>query len=170
MGSAARTSGRETASVVTAVRTDGVDRPTIDPSAEPTLSTTALVREAIDTALDSLDSLERQARDVARRFRRLSLDEGHLGLTHLVQSTQILLKLADMTAVATGVDLERVCEARGITALSDTNTAVGHLIRQQMAEDWSAVASVLDHAFLRALGGWRLVFEALGGPTYGTAA
>ena len=62
------------------------------------------MQEAVDTALDSLEILERQARDVARRFRRQTLADANQGLTYLVQSTQTLLRLADMAAAASGHD------------------------------------------------------------------
>ena len=50
---------------------------------------------------------------------------------------------------------------------------MSNLIREQLAEDWLAVAIVLEQRFLAALAGWRSVFETLGGTApnpYGTAA
>ncbi len=189
MAVAPRVTVRRPGEGVTAIRTAGVEGPTIapptaplhhsttprlhTPPVEPPLRAPALIREAIDTALDSVELLERQARDVSRRFRRGALGDANLGLAHLVQSTQTLLRLADMTAGASGTDIESLCDARGLTAPEDTDAAVSRLIREQLAEDWPALAEVLDHPFLGALAGWRLVFEALDGPStgpYGTAA
>lgn len=136
------------------------------------LPTTALVREAIDTALDSLDALEHQARDVARRFRRQALDEAHTGLAHLVQSTRTLLELAAMTADATGTDIETVCETHGLAAEAETHQALACLIGRQLEHDWHGLARVIERSFVALFATWRLVFEALGGPThpYGHAA
>lgn len=163
---------RRAGDAVTDGRPTGVGAPTIEAPVEPSLPIEALVQEAVATALDSLGALEHQARDVARRFRRLNVAEAQAGLTQLVQSTQTLLRLAEMTATATGTDLEALCDAEGLTAPAETHAAVSSLIREQMAGDWRAVAGVLDRPFLSALGAWRRVFEVLGpdpGP-YGTAA
>lgn len=164
--------------VVTADRRMGVGGPTVAPEpnvphAEEPVPTAALVKEALDTALESLDTLEHQTRDVARRFRRGARAEAQLGLTQLMQSTQTLLKLAAMAAGASGVDLEALCQRDDLHAEAQTQLAVGELIRQQLAEDWAALATALDRPFTAALEGWRRVFIALGGtPTgpYGHAA
>lgn len=140
--------------------------------AEQPLPTAALVREAVDTALDSLEALELQARDVARRFRRQTLDEAQMGLAQLVQSTQTLLKLAAMTAGATGTDLEAVCETHNLAADKQTHDALSHLIGRQLERDWHGLARVIDHSFIGVLRAWRSVFQVLGGSTgpYGHAA
>lgn len=157
----------------TADRPAGVGTPAANPVESAEAPSRALVLEAVETALDSLETLERQARDVARRFRRQTLADANLGLSYLVQSTQTLLRLADMTANASGTTLDALCERHGITAPADTNLAVTHLIREQLAEDWTALAIVLEQRFLGALAGWRTVFETLGGAApdpFGTAA
>jgi hypothetical protein len=177
-GLSLRTPAARAAVAVTADRRKGVGAPTPPPEqvlhqAEEPLSTTALVKEALDTALESLDTLEHQTRDVARRFRRGARAEAQVGLTQLMQSTQTLLKLAAMAAGASGVDLEELCERAELHAEAQTQLAVGELIRQQLAEDWAALAMALDRPFAAALDGWRRVFIALGGtPTgpYGHAA
>ena len=161
---------------MTADRRTGVGAPTIEaepPSVRTVIPTAALVQEALDTALESLDTLEHQTRDVARRFRRGARAEAQLGLTHLMQSTQTLLKLAAMAAGASGVDLDELCHRQDLHAQAQTQQAVGELIHQQLAQDWSALAAALDQSFAAALQGWRSVFIALGGtPTgpYGHAA
>lgn len=176
--SARKAAGR-LADAVTAGRRKGVGGPASDvrdaasDEAEVPVATAALVKEALDTALESLDTLEHQTRDVARRFRRGARAEAQLGLTHLMQSTQTLLRLAAMAAGVSGVDLEALCEREGLRAEAQTQAAVTELIRQQLAGDWSALAVSLDRSFAAALEGWRRVFIALGGtPTgpYGHAA
>jgi hypothetical protein len=142
------------------------------PMSDQPLPTPALVREAIDTALDSLDALEQQARDTARRFRRLAVDEAQQDLAQMVESTQTLLKLAVMTAGASGTDIETVCADHDIAAERDTQEALSALIGHQLAGDWHGLAGAIEQSFTAALGGWRAVFLALAGPTdpYGHAA
>lgn len=173
LAAAPRAPKRQTADRSTADRPTPVGIPSITPDDTSPLPRRALVQEAVDTALDSLEILERQARDVARRFRRQTLADANQGLTYLVQSTQTLLRLADMAAAASDTTLEHLCAAHHITAPADTSDAVSNLIREQLAEDWLAVAIVLEQRFLAALAGWRSVFETLGGTApnpYGTAA
>jgi hypothetical protein len=132
-----------------------------------------LIQEAVDAALDALDTLERQTRDVARRFRRGAREEAQTGLTELMHSTQTLLKLAAMAADASGTTLETLCETHQLRVEFQTQVAVNELIQQQLRQDWGALAAALDRAFTAALEGWRGVFIALGGtptPPYGHAA
>ena len=78
-----------------------------------------------------------------------------------------------MAAGASGVDLTDLCHRHELHAERQTEQAVGELIRQQLLQDWSALAAALDRSFAPALQGWRSVFIALGGtPTgpYGHAA
>lgn len=168
---------------MTARRPAGVGRPTIstvvvpledagdhgdcdDPQADNRpLPTSALVREAIDTALDSLVALEHQARDTARRFRRLALDDGQQRLVELVESTRTLLDLAAMTAQATGTDIETVCGRHDLAVERQTQSALSAMIGRQLERDWHGLARVIEQAFVAALAGWRAVFEALSDPT-----
>lgn len=161
---------------LTDARLDGVGAPTIEPSGERTpalpthdespLPTAALVREAADTALDSLDALESQARDVARRFKRLAIDEAQAGLAGLVQSMQTLLKLAAMAATATGTDIETLCRDHDLDIEADMHSALAKLIGRQLERDWHGLARVIDHSLVPVLDVWRAVFLALGGTTH----
>lgn len=125
------------------------------------LPTPALVREAIDTALDSLDALEHQARDTARRFRRLAIDDAQGGLAHLIESTQTLLTLAAVTAEASGTDVTSVCARHDLTVEDDTRTALSAMIGRQLEHDWHGLARAIDQSFTAALGGWRQLFRAI---------
>lgn len=156
--------GRPTIAALSAVRTRAAE-PSVAAAAEPPLPTAALVREAVDTALDSLAALESQARDVARRFRRQALDEAQAGLADLVQSTQTLLKLAAMTAEATGTDIESICGTYGLDADARTHATITGLIGRQLERDWHGLARIIDPGFVGVIGAWRMVFEILGGPT-----
>ena len=136
------------------------------------LPTSALVREAIDTALDSVDALELQARDTARRFRRHAIAEAQQGLVYLVESTQTLLALAVMTAEASGTSIDAVCAECSRSVERDTHAALAAMIGRQLEHDWHGLARVIEQPFSAALRGWRDVFLALDGstPPYGHAA
>jgi hypothetical protein len=166
---------------VTAGRIEGVGTPSGRPSAgedgtadgETRPQVDALVREAADTALEGLDTLEHQARDIARRFRRGAQEEAQRGLAHLMQSLQTVLRLAAVAAVATGTDLETLCERFDVNPEGQTNAAVNELIRCQVASDASGLATALDRWLTPALTAWRRVFVLLGGTPagpYGDAA
>jgi hypothetical protein len=136
------------------------------------LPTSALVREAIDTALDSVDALELQARDTARRFRRHAIAEAQQGLVYLVESTQTLLALAVMTAEASGTSIDAICAECPSSVDRDTHAALAAMIGRQLEHDWHGLARVIEQPFSAALRGWRDVFLALDGstPPYGHAA
>ena len=147
------------AAALTAVRTKGVGRPTKTGLHMPVR--VPLVDEAIATAIDSVDVLERHTQEVADAFRWERLEEAQLGLTELVQSTQTLLRLAGVTAHASGVRLEDLRNPRGARVDDNTHAAVELIIEQQVAGDWAALADTLDDDFTAALTEWRQVFEAL---------
>lgn len=139
------------------------DKPQETPIEMPApLPTDALVREAVDTALDSLAALDSQAHDTARRFRRHAVDEAQHELAQLVQSTQTLLKLAAMTADASGTTIDVVCETHGIDAEPRTQAALSQMIGRQLEHDWHGLARVIEQSFVGALNAWRDVFEAMG--------
>lgn len=123
-----------------------------------------LVRDAVRAASSAIRALDAQARDVARRFRTRPGARAQQGLTHLIDSTQTLLKLAAMAAAVAGVDLRVLSDAHGHAAEA-TDQAVASLIRHQLTEDWCALAETLDAEFTRALVGWRRVFAAFDAPT-----
>lgn len=161
---------------MTASRPAGVERPTLPPSASASagravdtdaapLPTPALVQEAVDTALDSLDVLEAQARDTARRFRRAALDEAQVRLADLVNSTRTLIALAGMAAEASGTTLESLSEAHGLGVERQTQSALGAMIARQLDRDWAGLARALETPFVEALDGWRRIFLALDGST-----
>lgn len=145
---------------VTADRTNGVGCPTVSESAfaPPGL----LVAEAVATAVGSLETLDRDIHEVADAFRGDRVAEGRQGLAELILTTQTLLKLAAMTAEATGANLDQLCGRDGSRTDEDTRAAVERIIEQQLAGDWAALADTLDQYFTPALAQWRPVFVALG--------
>jgi len=144
---------------MTAARTKGVGRPTNTAPSAPT--DRAVLDDAIATAIDCVELLERHTQEVADAFRWERLDEARHGLTELVQSTQMLLRLAAVTAQASGVRLEEMPGRRGARVDESTHAAVELIIEQQLAGDWAALAETLDDDFTAALTAWRQVFEAL---------
>jgi len=121
----------------------------------------ALISEAVGTALGSLEVLEWQIQDVAEAFRWNRVAEGQRGLADLVQSIRTLLRLASMSAQATGHDLQSLCGPDGLRADEDTRSAVERVIEHQLADDWTGLADTLEQELMYALAQWRLVFEAL---------
>jgi hypothetical protein len=152
-----RTPGRG-AVAVTAARTKGVGHPTNTASGP---GNQTVLDDALATAIDCVELLERHTQEVADAFRWERLDEARHGLTELVQSTQMLLKLAAVTAQASGVRLEEIPGRRGARVDESTHAAVELIIEQQLAGDWAALAEALDDDFTAALIEWRRVFEAL---------
>lgn len=144
-------------------RTGGVGTPSDHPVQPAATGVQPPVEEAVHLALETLDLLQRRAREVAEGFRWNHVQEANSALGELVQSTQMLLRLALATANATGADLASLCAADGGRIDEDTRTAVDELIAHQFAGDWLAVADTIDQNFTPALAHWRVVFEALGG-------
>jgi hypothetical protein len=144
---------RKTSSITPSPRTSPA------PAAGPEV---ALIAEAVATALGSLGALEWHIEEVADAFRWGRIAEGHRGLTDLVQNIRMLLKLASMTAQATGNDLQSLCGPDGLRADEDTRSAVELVIERQMSDDWAGLADALEQELMYALTQWRLVFEALG--------
>ena len=157
-------SGRAGAAGVTADRPAAVGLPTpapVAPDAPVPEGNPALVAEACATALQSLDVLERHARDVADGFRWGHLVEAHQGLVALVESTQTLLRLAAMAAAVGGFDLLVLCRLADRSADEETRTAVDGIVTAQLRRDWPALAAGIDGPYVSALGQWRAVFERL---------
>jgi hypothetical protein len=162
---------------LTAPRRPGVGSPTIperqgahyaslDPAA-PWSSrgpAEALVARAVDAALESLNNLERQAREVARAFRIAAADEARQGLVELVTAIEQLVTLASVTADACGTHLTALCEVTGLNAETETTSLMNQLLRHQRANDRLGLAATLDQCAATVLEQWRQVFFALDDP------
>jgi hypothetical protein len=122
----------------------------------------ALLDRAIDAALESLNTLERQARDVSRWFRTNAYTEAREGLRELVAATERIVTLATASANASGTDLTTFCETRGLPAETATASLMNELLRHQRADDNLALAVTLERRFIAALEDWRQLFFALG--------
>jgi hypothetical protein len=159
---------------LTAPRRPGVGSPTnparqgahyasAEPTGEPSID--ALLARAIDAGLESLNNLECQARDVARRLRaRTSIEaaEARQSLRELVASTERLVTLAAASVDARGTDLTTFCETRGLPAEAETASLMHEIVRHQRTNDGAALATTLERRFVEALEGWRQLFFALG--------
>jgi hypothetical protein len=125
----------------------------------------ALVERAIDAALESLNNLERQAREVARAFRTVAVTEARQGLVELVAATEQIVTLASAAAEACGTELTAFCEATGLRAEVETASLMNELLRHQRADDGPGLATALEGCFANVLEEWRQVFFALGDPS-----
>jgi hypothetical protein len=124
----------------------------------------ALLEHAIEAGLDGLSRLERQAREVAHRFRARAIADARHGLHELIAATERVADLAAASADATGEDLTTFCEERDLPAETTTAALMSELVRHQRADDAHALASALEHRFAGVIEAWRQVFFALGEP------
>jgi hypothetical protein len=160
---------------LTAPRRPGVGSPTSperqgahyaspDPSSGSAFdpSNNALLERAVDAALESLNRLERQAREVARWFRTSAYTEALDGLRDLIAGTERITTLAAASVDASGTDLTTFCETRGLPAETETASLMNELLRHQRADDRLALAVTLERRFVAALENWRQLFFALG--------
>ena len=151
---------------LTAPRRPGVGSPT-NPErqgaqyASPDPSIHALLERAIDAALESLNRLERQSRDVARWFRTSAYAEARDGLRDLIAGTERITMLAAASVDASGTDLTTFCEARGLPVERETASLMNELLRHQRADDRLALAITLERRFVAAIENWRQLFFAL---------
>jgi hypothetical protein len=151
---------------LTAPRRPGVGSPT-NPErqgahyASPDPSIHALLERAIDAALESLNRLERQSREVARWFRTSAYAEAREGLRDLIAGTERITTLAAASIDASGTDLTTFCEARGLPVERETASLMNELLRHQRADDRLALAITLERRFVAAIEHWRQLFFAL---------
>lgn len=161
LSSPAQLSPRRSVVAVPTARTGGVGSPSERGGGTASVAMPPAVEEAAGLAFQTLDLLERRSHEVAEGFRWNRVAEANAGLGELVQSTQLLLRLAMAMAGATGVDLASACVVDGARVDEGTRTAVDRLITKQLAADWLAVAETIDEDLAPAIARWRSVFEAL---------
>jgi hypothetical protein len=151
---------------LTAPRRPGVGSPTNPErqgahyaSTDPSIH--ALLERAIDAALESLNRLERQSREVARWFRASAYPEAREGLRDLIAGTERITTLAAASVDASGTDLTTFCEARGLPVERETALVMNELLRHQRTDDCLALATTLERRFVAAIENWRQLFFAL---------
>lgn len=147
---------------VTAGRTGGVGRPTPRTALLSTSSGPQMVGEAVRTALQSIEVLNRHAADIAEAFRSDDSAGARRGLRDLLHGTDTLVQLVALSAQVMGLDLTALHGADGLKAESETREVVDQLMAQLLAQDWPGVARTLEEDFTAALGDWRTVIDAIG--------
>ena len=156
---------------LTAPRRPGVGSPTsperqgahyAPPDPSPDSNIDALLDRAVDAALESLNRLERQARDVACWFRSSASMEAREGQRDLIAATERIISLAAASVDATGTDLTTFCGVRGLAVETETASLMNELLRHQRSDDALALAVTLERRFVAALEHWRQLFFALG--------
>jgi hypothetical protein len=120
-----------------------------------------MVGEAVRTALQSIEVLNRHAADVAEAFRGEDAAGARRALRDLLHGTDTLVQLAALSAQVLGVDLCSLPGADGLKAEAETREVVDQLMAQLLAQDWIGVARTLDEEFIAALGCWRGVIDAI---------
>lgn len=148
---------------VTAGRTGGVARPTPSPGMLATATGPQMVGEAVRTALQSIEVLNRHAADIAESFRGDDPVDARRALRDLLHGTDTLVQLVALSAQVLGLDLCALQGADGLKAESETREVVDQLMAQLLAQDWEGVARTLDEDFIAALGDWRTVIDAISG-------
>lgn len=161
---------------VTAVRMDGVDRPSFRERSVATLplapisrievetiDRTRLLRGTLGSATQSLPALAAAACRAAAAFRADELTPAHQQLTALVEAIRTLTLLTVASATAAGADLNRLtCGAvTGADVLGGVGVALDVLAQAQQTRDWPAVAEGLERDLAPALLEWGVIFDAM---------
>jgi hypothetical protein len=121
-----------------------------------------MVGEAVRTALQSIEVLNRHAADIADAFRGNDPAGARRALRDLLHGTDTLVQLVALSAQVMGLDLTALHGGDGLKAESETREVVDQLMAQLLAQDWTAVARTLDQDFIAALGHWRAVIDVIG--------
>lgn len=162
--------------LVTAVRLDGVDEPSLR---EPGLSDrtlrgvavieidaatpASLVAESLDGALSGVAGLRTHAREVACRFRGSKLAFANAGLAELTQGLGTLVTLVDAVSAAMGITIERVMvDGRAaVSLIEELGQPLAELTEAQQQPDWMAMADILEFDLEPAISRLAPLFTAL---------
>jgi hypothetical protein len=151
---------------LTALRRQGVGTPTRLPHpGSSDLSADALVQQSVELAFETLGRLDRQAIEVASRFRANALEDARAGLRDLMHATQGLLALATAALAAAGVDLDDLPGSWAVNPRARTSAVMSELIWHQQRENPHALAAVLERPFAEAVASWRHLFATLASST-----
>jgi hypothetical protein len=136
----------------------------IDPTSgmRPDSRIDTLLDRAIDAALESLNSLERQVHEVAHWFRTNARADAREGLRDLVAATGRMVTFASTSVAVRGLDLTTFCDTRGLVAETSMTSLMNELLRHQRAGDDLALVTTLEQRFVATLEDWRQLFFALG--------
>jgi hypothetical protein len=163
--------------VVTAVRFEGVDQPSFrepdlltwvlepgTPIDVDTCRADALVKEAVETALDGLAPLAKAAQRTADAFRSHDLADAHSRLGVVVVTLQTLTKLTAAVSQAGLTPRTVRSDDDSAPLLERLGQSLESLITAAMNEDWTSVADVLEYEIADLLPSWQAVLRALGNP------
>lgn len=164
--------------LVTAIRLDGVDRPSFRKVAlsdrrlraaaviEIEASTPAsLLTESLNEALSGVAGLRTHARDVACHFRDSRLASASTGLAELTQGLGTLVTLVDAVSAAMGISIERVTlDGRAaVSLIEELEQPLAELTEAQKQRNWVAMADILEFDLEPAISGVAPLFTALAG-------
>ena len=166
----------ESGQAVTAIRFDGVEKPTYRDGEELsrdleafgrievfTAPTSALFRQGLSEAAGAIETLCGAASRIGMDFRGHDLGGANKELVSLAQSLGTLVTLIGVVGRALDVNFESF-DVSGSTAshlFEETGTQIGSLVRSQQDEDWIAVADTLEYDVSPTLGRWRELLSAL---------
>jgi len=121
-----------------------------------------LVASAVAVAVQSMEALQASMLETADAFRWCKPAEANRRLAALASGLRLLTTLADLAALAAGLDLTELNRRKsGVGPLDAMGTALDQLSAQQFAEDYQAMAETLGTRVSPALAGWREVFAEI---------
>jgi hypothetical protein len=121
-----------------------------------------LVASAVAAAVQSMEALQASMNETADAFRWCKPAEANRRLATLASGLRLLTTLADLAALAAGLDLTELNRRKsGVGPLDAMGAALDQLSAQQFAEDYQAMAETLSARVSPALAGWREVFAEI---------
>jgi hypothetical protein len=121
-----------------------------------------LVASAVAVAVQSMEALQASMNETADAFRWCKPAEANRRLAALAAGLRLLTTLADVAALAAGLDLSELNRRKsGAGPLDAMGSALDQLSAQQFAEDHQAMAETLGSRVSPALSGWREVFAEI---------
>jgi hypothetical protein len=121
-----------------------------------------LVASAVAVAVQSMEALQASMQETADAFRWCKSAEANRRLATLASGLRLLTTLADVAALAAGLDLTALNRRKsGEGPLDAMGAALDQLSAQQLAEDYQAMAKTLVARVSPALAGWREVFAEI---------
>lgn len=123
-----------------------------------------LVASAVAVAVQSMESLQACTSETAEAFRWCKPAEANRRLAALASGLRLLTTLADLAALAAGLDLAELNGRKSVAGtgpLDAMGAALDQLSAQQFADDYQGMAETLGARVSPALAGWREVFAEI---------
>jgi hypothetical protein len=162
--------------VLTAVRFDGVERPSFRDRARAfdalddvqvidveAASPQELLSATVDEAMTAAQTLALAAARVGAAFRGIDIRGASRELMELARSLGTLVAIAQALSQASAIGLDAVDGPveSGAAMVDRLTRHADTLIAAQQREDWVAVADVVEYDLAPALRDWPALFEAL---------